>query len=140
SSFPETQGAFARRALKRLGVSVRTNAVVTSVDEAGVMVRENGVERRLPPRTVLWAAGVAASPLGRAVAEHVDQSGRVRGREDLTVPGLPSIYVVGALATLEGPGGRPYPDVAQVALEEEAQAAPNILRVIDGAAPRPFAY
>jgi len=140
SSFPETQGAFARRALERLGVSVRTNAVVTSVDEAGVMVRENGVERRLPSRTVLWAAGVAASPLGRAFAEHVDQSGRVRVREDLTVPGLPSIYVVGDLATLEGPGGRPYPGVAQVAMQQGAQAARNILRVIDGEAPRPFAY
>lgn len=140
SSFPEGQGAFARRALERLGVTVKTGAVVTSVDGSGVMVRENGVETRLASQTVLWAAGVAASPLGRAFPEHVDRAGRVRVREDLSVPGHSRVFVVGDLATLEGPGGAPYPGVAQVAMQQGAQAARNVLRAIDGEAMRPFAY
>ena len=140
STFAEKQGAFARRALERLGVTVRTNAVVTGVDAEGVTVREGGTEQRLASRTVLWAAGVAASPLGRAFPEHVDRAGRVRVREDLSVPGHPRIFVVGDLATLTGPKGTPYPGVAQVAMQQGAQAAANILRLIDGTATRPFRY
>ena len=140
STFAEKQGAFARRALERLGVTVRTNAVVTGVDAEGVTVREDGVEHRLASRTVLWAAGVAASPLGRAFPDHVDRAGRVQVREDLSVPGHRHVFVVGDLATLAGPKGTPYPGVAQVAMQQGAQAAANILRLIDGTATRPFRY
>lgn len=141
SSFPPEQGAFAKRALERLGVSVRTNAVVTGVDDEGVTIGGvDGTGSRLPARTVLWAAGVAASPLGQAFSGHVDRAGRVQVQDDLTVPGHPAIFVVGDLATLAGPKGAPYPGVAQVAMQQGAQASKNVLRAIDGQPLRPFRY
>lgn len=141
ASFPPKQGAFAQRALERLGVVVRTNAVVTGVDPEGVMIRgADNAMTPLPARTVLWAAGVAASPLGQAFPEHVDRAGRVKVRDDLTVPGHPEIFVVGDLATLTGPKGAPYPGVAQVAMQQGAQAAKNVLRAVAGEPLRPFKY
>lgn len=141
SSFSETQGAFAQRALERLGVEVRTGAVVTDVDENGVAIKSaDGAVSRMAARTVLWAAGVAASPLGQAFPGHVDRAGRVKVTEDLTVPGHPSIFVVGDLATLAGPKGAAYPGVAQVAMQQGAQAAKNVLRAIDGEPLRAFTY
>ena len=139
-SFGAGQGAFAERALARLGVTVRTSARVTGVDREGVTILgADGTESRLASRTVLWAAGVAASPLGRTFPDLIDRAGRVKVKPDLTVPGHPSIFVVGDLATLAGPKG-PYPGVAQVAMQQGAQAAANILRAIDGKPPRPFKY
>ena len=140
-SFLPGQGAFAERALTRLGVTVRTNARVTGVDAEGVTILgADGASARLASRTVLWAAGVAASPLGRTFPDRIDRAGRVQVQPDLTVPGHPSIFVVGDLATLEGPKGGPYPGVAQVAMQQGAQAAANILRAIDGEPLRPFKY
>jgi NADH dehydrogenase len=141
ASFPPGQGAFAQRALERLGVVVRTGAVVTGVDAEGVMIRgADDAVTRLAARTVLWAAGVAASPLGKAFPDHVDRAGRVKVNADLTVPGHPAIFVVGDLATLTGPKGAPYPGVAQVAMQQGAQAAKNVLRAIAGEPLRPFKY
>ena len=141
AAFDEKHAAFAERALSRLGVTVMTRAMVVDVDADGVAVRgADGGESRIPARTVLWAAGVAASPLGRAFPEHVDRAGRVRVNSDLTVPGHPHVFVVGDLATLDGPDGEPYPGVAQVAMQQGAQAAKNILRAIDRAPLRPFRY
>ena len=141
ASFAAGQGAFVERALTRLGVTVRTNAKVTGVDANGVTILgADGAETHLASRTVLWAAGVAASPLGQAFADHVDRAGRVQVRPDLTVPGHPAIFVVGDLATLQGPKGAPYPGVAQVAMQQGAQAAANVLRAIDGQPLRPFKY
>ncbi|MEX2272472.1 MAG: NAD(P)/FAD-dependent oxidoreductase [Vicinamibacterales bacterium] len=141
ASFDAAHGAFAERALARLGVTVQTHAMVTGVSTTGVTVRDaSGTESQIPARTVLWAAGVAASPLGRAFPEHIDRAGRVRVNHDLTVPGHPDIFVVGDLATLNGPGGTPYPGVAQVAMQQGTHATRNILRSIDGAAMRPFRY
>lgn len=141
AAFDEKHAAFAERALSRLGVTVMTGTPVVAVDANGVVVRgADGAESRIPSQTVLWAAGVAASPLGRAFADHVDRAGRVRVNPDLTVPGHSRIFVVGDLASLDGPGGRPYPGVAQVAMQQGAQAAKNILRVIDGEPLRPFRY
>ena len=140
-TFAAKQGAFAERALARLGVTVRTSARVTGVDAGGVTILgADGSETRLASRTVLWAAGVAASPLGQAFPDLIDRAGRVQVQPDLTVPGHPAIFVVGDLATLQGPKGAPYPGVAQVAMQQGAQAAKNILRAIDGKALRPFSY
>ena len=141
AAFGEEQSAFAQQALERLGVTVRCHAVVTGVDDEGVTVRAaDGSESRIPSRTVLWAAGVAASPLGRMVSSQVDRAGRVQVRPELTIPERDDLFVVGDLATLAGPDGRPYPGVAQVAMQQGEQAARNILRRIDGEPMRPFRY
>lgn len=141
ASFDTAHAAFAERALSRLGVTVMTQATVVGVDATGVVVRDAaGAESRIPSQTVLWAAGVAASPLGRAFPDHVDRAGRVRVNADLTVPGHPDIHVVGDLATLDGPGGKAYPGVAQVAMQQGARAAKNVLRIIDRGAALPFRY
>jgi NADH:ubiquinone reductase (H+-translocating) len=140
-SFGAPHGAFAERALAGLGVTVRTSTMVTGVDASGVDVRHaDGAASRIEARTVLWAAGVSASPLGRAFSDRLDRAGRVRVNPDLTVPGHDRIFVVGDLATLTGPKGEPYPGVAQVAMQQGAHAARNILRIADGSAPTAFRY
>jgi NADH:ubiquinone reductase (H+-translocating) len=140
-SFSEAHGAFAHRALEQLGVSVRTGVMVVGVDEAGVTVRAaGGSDSRIASRTVLWAAGVAASSLGAAVSTHLDRAGRVRVRPDLTIPERDDTFVVGDLATLDGPDGRPYPGVAQVAMQQGAHAARQVLRRIAGRPAAPFRY
>ena len=141
SAFSESHSAFAERALAKLGVSVRTGAVVTGVDERGVTVRDTaGIESRIASHTVLWAAGVAASPLGGSLSAHTDRAGRVQVRPDLTIQERDDVFVAGDLATLAGPDGKPYPGVAQVAMQQGAHAAKNILRRIAGQPMTPFRY
>ena len=91
-------------------------------------------EERLEAGTILWAAGVQASPLSATLGVPLDRAGRVKVQPDLSVPGAPSIFVVGDLATLEGPGGRPLPGVAAVAIQEAKHAVGAI------AADRPVAW
>ena len=141
AAFSEAHSAFAQRALERLGVTVRTGAVVTAIDEHGVTVRaEDGSASRIAARTVLWAAGVAASPLGRLISDHTDRAGRVQVRPDLTIQERDDVFVAGDLALLQGPDGRPYPGVAQVAMQQGVHAAKNILRRIGGQPMTPFKY
>ena len=118
SAFVPPLRAFALEALKKLGVEVRTGAVVTGVDEDAVHV---GGER-LPAGTVLWAAGVAAAPLGRALGAPVDRAGRVLVEPDLSLPGHPEVFVIGDLASVTQ-DGRPLPGVAPVAMQEGAYVA-----------------
>jgi NADH dehydrogenase len=139
AAFSEAHSAFAQRALERLGVTVRTGAVVTAIDEHGVTVRAgDGKESRIAARTVLWAAGVAASPLGRLISDHADRAGRVQVRPDLTIQERDDVFVAGDLALLQDPDGRPYPGVAQVAMQQGVHAAKNILRRLDGQPVTPF--
>jgi NADH dehydrogenase len=136
-SFAPRLREFARRALEDLGVEVHTGAMVTGVDGQGVTVGET----RIPAATVIWAAGVAASRLGRALDAALDRAGRVVVESDLTVPGHPSIYVVGDLATFQHtPDGKPLPGVAAVAMQQATHAARNILRDIAGQPRQPFRY
>src|SRR4029453_18207584 len=93
-----------------------------------------------PASAVLWAAGVAASPLGATLGVPVDRAGRVLVNPDLTIPGHPDVFVIGDLATLKGVDGRPLPGVAQVAIQMGAHAAHNIQRAVDGQPLRPFHY
>jgi NADH dehydrogenase len=125
----------ARLQLEDLGVEVRTGALVTAVDEHGVAV---GAER-LTARTVLWAAGVAASPLGRALGVPVDRAGRVKVEPDLSIPGHPEVFVTGDLALLEQDGA-PVPGVAPAAMQMGRHAALNSVRAARGEAPLPFRY
>jgi NADH:quinone reductase (non-electrogenic) len=90
--------------------------------------------------TVLWAAGVAASPIGASLGVPMDRVGRVIVQPDLTVPGHPEIFVIGDLASFKRPDGKLVPGVAQGAIQMGRQAARNIRRALDGMPYEPFEY
>jgi NADH dehydrogenase len=136
ANFPEPLREAARRDLERLGVEVRTNDPVTRVEHGRVRTR-NG---EIAAETILWAAGVAASPLGATLGVPIDRAGRVLVNPDLTIPDYPHVFVIGDLASLNGPSGRPLPGVAQVAMQGGAHAAHNIMRAIEGQPLRRFVY
>ena len=134
--FPGMLRDAARHDLERLGVEVRTGTVVTSIGPGVVQAGEERIEAA----TVLWAAGVAASPLGASLGVPLDRVGRVLVQPDLTVPGHPDVFVIGDLASLAGENGRPLPGVAQVAMQMGVHAAHNIMRAVEGQPLRPFRY
>lgn len=138
-SYPPDLSARAQRQLERIGVIVRLNSRVTQVDASGVAV--NG--ERIDARTVVWAAGVQASPLGAALARSndipLDRAGRVIVTPELTAPGLPEVYVIGDLAAAVS-DGQPVPGVSPAAKQMGRHAAQNILRALRGEPPRPFRY
>jgi NADH dehydrogenase len=144
-TFPEPLRAKARGALERLGVDVRTNSLVTRVDRDGVMWRPAGApegtvaDERIAAQTVLWAAGVAASPVATSLGVPLDRAGRVMAEATLAVPGHPDVFVVGDICALQQ-DGRALPGVAQVAKQEGAHAAANILRAIRGEMLKTFRY
>jgi NADH dehydrogenase len=125
----------ARRSLESLGVTVRTGALVTGVDATGVQLGAD----RITARTIVWAAGVAASPLGRSLGVPVDRAGRVKVESDLTVPGHREVFVVGDLALVEQ-DGHPVPGVAPAANQMGRHAALNILRTVEGQPHSAFHY
>ncbi len=135
-SYPEKLSVSARRSLERLGVEVRTSTQVTGIDAEGVSIGEE----RIPARTVLWAAGVAASPLARSLGAPLDRAGRVKVSPELSVPGHPEIFVVGDLASIADKHGNPVPGVAPAAMQMGKHAAKNIRRALAGARPEPFEY
>ena len=127
---------FARSALERLGVSVWTGSLVTNVEADKVSVGGEVIEAG----TILWAAGVAASPVGASLGAPLDRAGRVLVQDDLSIPGHPEVTVVGDLSALRKPDGAWHPGVAQVAIQEAEHAAHNIERAVAGQAPEPFVY
>lgn len=131
--------------LEHLHVTVRTNALVTKIDECCVTLRESGQESTIPTRTTLWAAGVLASPLARTIAEQtgasIDKQGRINIQPDLTVPGHPEIFAIGDLANFSYQTGKPLPCVAQPAIQQGVHAARTIIRRLKGeTTSRPFHY
>lgn len=126
----------ARRQLASLGVEVRTGAMVTGIDEEGVRVGDE----RIPARTVLWAAGVAASPLGRALGAPLDRAGRVKVEPDLTLPGHPDVHVAGDLAAVVHRDGQLVPGLAPAAIQEGRHVARNMVRSLRGEPRLPFHY
>jgi NADH dehydrogenase len=129
----------ARRAevqLRRLGVEVRLRALVTRISSDAVWV---GGEQ-IRSRAILWAAGVAASPLGRALGLPVDRAGRVLVQPDLSIPGHPDVFVIGDLAAFLHQTGAPLPGVAPVAIQQGRAAADNAWRRLSGQATKPFRY
>jgi NADH dehydrogenase len=136
AQYPPDLSASAQRALEHLGVEVRTNSVATEVTADRVSVRDEII----PTHTTLWAAGVAASPLGRQLGVEVDRSGRVPVQPDLTVPGHPEISVVGDLAAFKKPSGELLPGIAPVAIQQGEAAAANIGRAIRGEPLKAFHY
>jgi NADH dehydrogenase len=124
-AYPEDLSGSAARQLETLCVEVHTGVPVTQVDEGGI----EAAGRRLAARTVVWAAGVQASPLGRALGAPLDRAGRVRVAPDLTIPGHPHVFVVGDLASLEQ-DGHPVPGVAPAAIQMGNHAVENVLRAL----------
>lgn len=129
----------ARQQLERLGVEVMTGNAVEEIDADGVTIGEGDDERRVIARTVLWAAGVAASPLGKTLGVPLDKAGRVKVEDDLSVPGHPHIFVAGDLALIENDGDA-VPGVAAAAKQMGSHVAANIRARIDGRATAPFRY
>ena len=135
AAFKEPQSEYALRSLEKLGVEVRVNAAVTACDERGVSI---GAER-LDSATVIWAAGVAASPVGRWLGTPTDRAGRVLVRPDLSTAA--NVFVIGDAASVTLPDGRRVPGVAPAAKQQGRYVATVIAARIGGrAAPKPFAY
>jgi len=134
----------AARQLTALGVQVRCGAKVVAIDAEGVEVEEAGQRLRIPARTVVWAAGVAASPLGRCLDVPVDRAGRVIVGPDLSIPGHPEVCVVGDLAAAlshERDGStRPAPGVSPAAKQMGRLAAANLIARLHGKPPEAFRY
>jgi NADH dehydrogenase len=136
ASYPAELAGFARKALEKLGVAVWTGSVVTKIEEGRVQVGTETIEAG----TILWAAGVLASPLGASLGAPVDRAGRVLVQDDLSIAGHPEVFVTGDLAAVKGADGRWLPGVAQVAIQEATHAAANIRRHLAGEATTPFRY
>jgi NADH dehydrogenase len=135
TAFPPALQEAARRSLEDLGIELRLDTMVTNIEPGVVWMGHE----RLEASTVLWAAGVAASPLGRTLGVPVDRAGRVPVERDLTIPGHPEVYVIGDLA-LFAHDGAPLPGVAPVAMQQAAHAAANIVRTIRAEPRLPFRY
>jgi len=136
AAFPENMAKKAHKALNHLGVEVRTHASVQEITEDGVII----AGEFLPTRTVIWTAGVTASPAGRWLHANVDRSGHVEVNADLSVPGYPEIFVIGDTARVMQ-DGKPLPGVAPVAMQEGIYVASVIARRVAGEEePGPFQY
>lgn len=135
SSFPTELSHKAQTQLDRLGVTVMIGQPVTDIDGRGVVVGK----QRIAARTVLWAAGVAASPLGKMLGVPLDRAGRVAVDPDLSVPGFPRIFVVGDMATIMS-DGKPVPGVAPAAKQMGRHAAQSLLARIEDRPAAPFRY
>ncbi len=144
-TFPPDLSAKAESQLISLGVRPRTGARVTHIDADGVTIVVGGREERIAARTVLWAAGVRASRMGKVLAERaaapLDRAGRVLVEPDLTVPGHPEIFVIGDLAAFTHQGGKLLPGVAPVAMQQGRYVARTIRdRATGRARSAPFHY
>ncbi len=135
-AFDEKLAKKAHKALNRLGVEVRTNSPVEAIDSEGVVI----AGERIPAKTVIWTAGVAASPAGRWLGAEIDRAGRVKVDSDTSVPGHPNVFVIGDTASFTQ-DGKPLPGVAQVAIQQGHYVASVIAdRVADKAHPQAFHY
>lgn len=135
-AFPPSLSQRAHDDLVQMGVEVRTNAIVTHIDEDGVQIGDE----RIRSQSVFWAAGNAASPLLRTLDVPLDSAGRAIVGPDLTVPGDPHVYVIGDAATVRDARGREVPAVAPVATQMGKHSARNILAHLAGQPMRPFRY
>lgn len=144
-SFPEDLAEKASASLRKLGVKVNCGSIVEHVDKDGLTIQSHGRADSIAAKTVIWAGGITASPLGKILATRtkaeIDRGGRVKVNPDLTIPNYPNIYVIGDLASASDAHGRPLPGLAQVAMQGGAYAASAILRKLRGQSePAPFRY
>jgi NADH dehydrogenase len=142
--FPPDLSEKAEKQLLQLGVHARTGARVTAIDEAGVTMTVAGGAERIETFTVLWAAGVRASRMGKVLADRagapLDKVGRVLVEPDLSIPGHPEIRVIGDLANFSKQSGTPLPGVAQVAMQMGSYVADAVLAKSRGKTMKPFHY
>ncbi|MGL5115954.1 MAG: NAD(P)/FAD-dependent oxidoreductase [Beijerinckiaceae bacterium] len=136
ASFDERSSEKARRSLERIGVDVRLGRPVTTCDDHGVVIGENRIESR----TIVWAAGIAASPAASWLDAESDRVGRVKVDADLSLAGHPEIFVVGDTACALGSSGKPLPGVAPVAKQQGEFVSRQILRGISGKPRETFVY
>jgi NADH dehydrogenase len=133
-SFPDDLAEKASRSLAKLGVEVRCGAMVKDVDKEGLTIDSGGRTDSIAAKTVIWAGGITASPLGKIVASRThtetDKGGRIKVDPDLTIPNYPDIYVIGDLASAMDREGKPLPGLAQVAMQGGSYAAKAILRKV----------
>jgi NADH dehydrogenase len=134
-AYTEDLSEAARKQLEKLGVSVWTGVQVTGIDAEGVRIGQEWVHAR----TVLWAAGVAGSPLARTLGVPLDRAGRVIVDPELTIPGRDDVYVIGDLAHIEDNGAL-VPGVAPAAMQQGQHAARNIRAALEGRPRQPFHY
>ncbi len=134
--YPPGLSQKAAEQLRGLGVEVMTNTIVTRISDHEV----HAGETIFPARTVLWAAGVQASPLARSLGVPLDAAGRVLVEPDLSIPGHREVFVIGDLAAAKNDDGSPVPGVAPAAIQEGIHTAKNIGRMIDGKPALPFRY
>jgi NADH dehydrogenase len=143
-TYPPDLSAKAERSLQKLGVTVRTRTTVSSVAADHVIVKWAGGEERLPTRTVVWAAGVAASPLAKTLASatgaNTDRAGRILVEPDLSLPGHPEIFVLGDMANFSHQTGKPLPGVAPVAIQQGKYVAKLIAARLRHRTMPPFHY
>jgi NADH dehydrogenase len=136
SAYPDDLRQSAKRQLERLGVDVRLNSAVTDVRQNEIRVGNDVLHATV----VFWAAGVAASPLGRALGGPVDRAGRVLVEADLSLPGHPEVFVIGDLASLKQAEGTQLPGVAPVAMQEGRWVARQVAADLAGNPRTPFHY
>jgi NADH:ubiquinone reductase (H+-translocating) len=134
--FPEDLAEKACRSLAKLGIEVKCGARVQRVDTDGLTIESDNQTYPIAAKTVIWAGGVTASPLGKILATRTkadgDRGGRIKVKPDLTIPNYPDIYVIGDLASATDTHGRPLPGLAQVAIQGGSYAAKSILRRVKG--------
>lgn len=134
----------AEKSLNKLGVTVQTKTLVTNIDNNIVTTKQGDTVEEIPARTILWAAGVKASAMGKVLAERagaqLDRSGRVIVEADLSVAGHPNIFVIGDLANYTHQTGKPLPGVAPVAMQQGEYVANLIKQQLAGYSMLPFQY
>jgi NADH dehydrogenase len=147
TSFPPSLSAKALRSLRRLGVSALLDNTVVGVDAEGVTVKDgSGQTQRIDTQTVIWAAGVTASPLAAKLAERsgaeIDGAGRVTVEPDLSLPGHPEVFALGDMVRVRGSDGVPHvlPGVAPVAMQQGRHAATAVRARLQGKDAPPFRY
>lgn len=142
--YPPELSAKATQSLEKLGVTVQTQTLVTHVADDQVTIRQGDKTEQIQSQTILWAAGVKASAMGKVLAERtgaeLDRVGRVIVNPDLSVPGQPNILVVGDLAHYAHQGEKPLPGIAPVAMQQGAYAAKLIQASLRGAELSAFHY
>ena len=143
-AFPPELSASAEKQLLKMRVKTRTGTSVTGIDEHGVTMTSAGGEEKMAARTVLWAAGVRASSMGKVLAERagaqLDKVGRVMVEPDLTIAGHPEIHVIGDLANFSKQSGKPLPGVAPVAIQQGLYSAKAIRAKLEGKSLPAFRY
>ena len=135
-TYPEDLSRKAEEQLRRLGVEVRTSAMVTGIDNGQIRVGDEVI----PVTVTVWAAGVAASGLGRMLSVETDRAGRIPVANDCSLPQHPEVFVIGDLALFKDEHGSALPGVAQVAIQQGRAVAKNIGRELKGQPRQPFHY